>query len=273
MAGFFHSHGLVGELLRLRERQTAQTVEVRLAARVRAEQFQFVEQRRVEEIQVDRRPERVFLDYRARNAFARDDAGLHEVLRLLREFRRRTCEKECPLERDLRVRRLHHDEPVDFRRPLELPWKSDSRRLHQRVLVVRFIAFFRAQKAPVAEEQTAHPALDLIVGKLLVQVHFERAVRNEDHVLLDQVLLHVRIEQIGKALEQDRCIDAAARWIGANRVMLAVRALAAAFGDDQVAQAGGFRTGGHIQRGMAADRGQRQTRRVVHGQRLGEARS
>ncbi len=56
----------------------------------------------------------------------------------------------------------------------------------------------------------AHAALDLVVGVLLVQVDLERAVRHEDDVLLDQVFLDLRVEQIAEMVEDDRRVDAAA---------------------------------------------------------------
>jgi hypothetical protein len=87
-----------------------------------------------------------------------------------------------------------------------------------------------------------------------VEVDFERAIRDEEHVRIEQPALDALLENVGKMIDLQRRIDTPARRIVLASVVTRVGPIASARGDDQVAQALRARAECDVERGMAADR-------------------
>jgi hypothetical protein len=100
---------------------------------------------------------------------------------------RRRREKEGALERDARVRSLDHHKTVDVVRRRELARMANSGTLASARTDCASSSRSSARKrVPVAEERDQHAAFDLVVLELLMQVDFERTIRDEDDVLGQQ---------------------------------------------------------------------------------------
>jgi hypothetical protein len=153
---------------------------------------------------------------------------------------------------------LDHHERIDLLGRGERSRVADPGARQQGILIVRFIALFGAQQPPVAEERHQHFRFDPIVGVALVKVDFERAVRHEEHVARQQLLLHARLQDIGEVFQFERFVDATARWIRALAVVLGIGFLATARGDHEISQAIGRGAVRDVEGRVAADRCQRQ---------------
>jgi hypothetical protein len=96
-----------------------------------------------------------------------------------------------------------------------------------------------------------------------VEIDFERAVRDEKRVRVEQTALDALLEDVGEVIDLQRRIDASARRSVLASVVARVRPIASARGDDQVPQALSARSERDVERGVAADRTKRQRPRVV----------
>src|SRR5262249_13580689 len=112
---------------------------------------------------------------------------------------------------------------------------------------------------------------DFLVLELLPQVDFERTIWDEDYVLAEQTLLDAVIENLGKQIELQDGIDAAAphRPVAHGKVSF-IGKLSAFGGDDQVTKPLRSRAIRDLERRMAADGTQRQLRAIVAGQHARE---
>jgi hypothetical protein len=96
-----------------------------------------------------------------------------------------------------------------------------------------------------------------------VEIDFERAVRDEERVCVEQTALDALREDIGEVIDLQRRIDASARRTLLASVVTRVRPIAPARGDDQIPQTLCARAERDVERGVTADRAKRQRTRVI----------